>query len=441
MHSSLINRAGIPGFSIFSNFFLAWSSWKSAIQVLFIATILASVSVALAGGDWHASAYLFVWAFSAWFVGFLLGLIFAIPRARQRQPEGEGSGYLVNNNLVDISDWLTKIIAGLGLVHLHEARPFLGHLGRYIAQGGASRGFVVDAGLGLAVVVGFIALGFLSGYIGTRLNLQALFAHADHEVTNLAQTPQGAQVAKAQLSNAGDITAARATGVDTDAIKVAAMPLEGLVSANDVGLWARAQLQIGNFPAAIAGYNRALSLSPDNPQYLAELGLAYSNLGQYPEAQRHLQRAKGLLRTEADPVLWRNICQWLTFVLLYLPDGADRAREEGEAYLAAPGTIPSEGILVNLACAYGQLLKGKLTNNESLTSLPKGSEEARFRDRALELIKTTLVLDPELRPFLRRLAGLDRAKEDGQSTQDDDLTVFIGHPSFQELMGEPRDFI
>ena len=72
-------------------------------------------------------------------VGFLLGFIFAIPRISQNQhhpaamgPHGpdrsrlepsEDSaklGVYPNSNLVEISDWLTKILVGVGLVQLNK---------------------------------------------------------------------------------------------------------------------------------------------------------------------------------------------------------------------------------------------------------------------------------------------------------------------------------
>ena len=67
------------------------------------------------------------------FVGGLLGFLFGIPRALQGDhPDGpraaDGSGrdglpaasYRANTNLEQISDWLTKILVGVGLVQIGE---------------------------------------------------------------------------------------------------------------------------------------------------------------------------------------------------------------------------------------------------------------------------------------------------------------------------------
>jgi len=50
-------------------------------------------------------------------VGVILGFLFGLPKVVDRQPAG--SPLLKSNtNLDEISDWLTKILVGLGLVQL-----------------------------------------------------------------------------------------------------------------------------------------------------------------------------------------------------------------------------------------------------------------------------------------------------------------------------------
>ncbi len=82
--------------------------------------------------------------------GFLLGFIFAIPRADdkrsktapvapgdaiERDSSAQSAPVLRNGNLVEISDWLTKIILGVGLVELHSITDRLGKLSYYLAPG------------------------------------------------------------------------------------------------------------------------------------------------------------------------------------------------------------------------------------------------------------------------------------------------------------------
>src|SRR6267142_3576429 len=69
------------------------------------------------------------------FVGGLIGFLFAIPRSRQDQltvqaqptstPDADTarqrlSDYAANTNLEQISDWLTKILVGIGLVQFGD---------------------------------------------------------------------------------------------------------------------------------------------------------------------------------------------------------------------------------------------------------------------------------------------------------------------------------
>jgi hypothetical protein len=75
---------------------------------------------------------------AALMVGALLGFLFGVPRTLQgeRPPDvleepGEGgrpAEYRVNTNLEQISDWLTKILVGVGLVQLGSIIDAFGDL-------------------------------------------------------------------------------------------------------------------------------------------------------------------------------------------------------------------------------------------------------------------------------------------------------------------------
>jgi hypothetical protein len=136
-----------------------------------------------------------VTACAASVVGTLLGFIFAIPRAQPREPrEGAPSEPApangaapaatrtsravlgVNTNLEEISDWLTKIIVGMGLVNLEKIPAQLRGLGAYF---GASFGDLPGReSLALALLLLFGTSGFLMGYLLTRLYLAGAFSRA-----------------------------------------------------------------------------------------------------------------------------------------------------------------------------------------------------------------------------------------------------------------------
>src|SRR5215204_5036319 len=62
-----------------------------------------------------------LWAASTWVSGGFLGFLFAIPQSASRNAGdvfSSSAAYRSNSNLEEISDWLTKILVGLGLVQL-----------------------------------------------------------------------------------------------------------------------------------------------------------------------------------------------------------------------------------------------------------------------------------------------------------------------------------
>jgi hypothetical protein len=97
--------------------------------------------------------------------------------------QGSRSGYRVNTNLEQISDWLTKILVGVGLTQIPRIGDAAGQL---IASLGAGVGAVP----GQAVIIGgilvyFLASGFLGGYFLTRTVLTRAFTLSDAEMLSL----------------------------------------------------------------------------------------------------------------------------------------------------------------------------------------------------------------------------------------------------------------
>jgi hypothetical protein len=151
-------------------------------------------------------------ACAAFLIGTLVGLVLAIPRVvssgvygyqtsiqginrlSNQEPDsaspadaeaervavagGQGPGQrdvprlLPSTNLAEISDWLTKLLLGAGLVSLTHLGQPLGELidtvarglGGATASGGVTESAVVIAG---AILVTYVVLGFLGGYLTT----------------------------------------------------------------------------------------------------------------------------------------------------------------------------------------------------------------------------------------------------------------------------------
>jgi hypothetical protein len=106
-------------------------------------------------------------------LGGLVGFLFGLPHSGQTTDPNTGSGSSpsrINTNLDQVSDWLTKLLLGVGLVQLGRAPRALGRLATNLARGlGDIPG--VSGQFGLALVFYFGICGFLMGYVWARLVL------------------------------------------------------------------------------------------------------------------------------------------------------------------------------------------------------------------------------------------------------------------------------
>ena len=88
------------------------------------------------------------------------------------QEQREAPSFLPSTNLAEISDWLTKLLLGAGLVELTRLGQPLSELidnvarglGGATTSGGVTESAVVIAG---GILITYVALGFLGGYLTT----------------------------------------------------------------------------------------------------------------------------------------------------------------------------------------------------------------------------------------------------------------------------------
>lgn len=129
-------------------------------------------------------------------IGWAIGFIFGVPRTHS----GDTT---TNTNLEQISDWLTKVLVGVGLTQLQKIPVQLGILASYIAKDYGPSGSNVFA---LSMVLYFSAVGFLTGYLLTRLALQPDFAKVDSQDAGAVQVNAGAaQINVEQPRPPGDV--------------------------------------------------------------------------------------------------------------------------------------------------------------------------------------------------------------------------------------------
>jgi hypothetical protein len=145
-----------------------------------IAVICYSASGDIAGGSTFLSvlAVGLAAASAALVAGALLGFLFGLPRTLERSDSK--ARLAPNTNLDQISDWLTKILVGLGLVQLGKVTHGVGTIARSLAPGlGNGPGAKAFASTLLIYSAGD---GFLLGYIWTRVDLSRRFRQAAEDL-------------------------------------------------------------------------------------------------------------------------------------------------------------------------------------------------------------------------------------------------------------------
>ncbi|MBV7530777.1 hypothetical protein [Chitinophaga sp. sic0106] len=135
--------------------------------------------------------------------GMGIGFLFGIPKILQANGQATGAdvtdGYhmQVNTNLTDISDWLTKIIVGLGLVQLGHIAEYVKKIATAMSKGICAGNEATSLAFSYSIIIGYFIAGFLFGYLMTRLFLSKAFSRADQEA--MQQLTAGQEALQAQL--------------------------------------------------------------------------------------------------------------------------------------------------------------------------------------------------------------------------------------------------
>lgn len=179
--------------------------WISVLATVVAVGMIAIGLFSWQAADWPASrsmaAVAAMLSGAALFAGGLVGFLFGIPRRVQRSQEAEGADrslYGANTNLEQISDWLTKILVGVGLTQIGEIGGALGTLGAWAGKGlgGDDRGSAFAVGL----VVYFAIAGFLIAYLWTRIRLSQELTEAEEERRRLNDLERQTQADIAALA-------------------------------------------------------------------------------------------------------------------------------------------------------------------------------------------------------------------------------------------------
>jgi hypothetical protein len=173
-------------------------------------------------------------------VGVFLGFLFGIPRSLQAEgppliDQNQSAEmkqevqklriqYRANTNLEQISDWLTKILVGVGLTQLVAIPDLSTRVGSYF--GGAIGQPEGASQIAISIIILFSVCGFLFGYLWTRLFLGGELARADLN----AVTEQVREVVEEQgLIDAKAIGLANQFLSATDPSKISLDALKGAI--------------------------------------------------------------------------------------------------------------------------------------------------------------------------------------------------------------------
>jgi hypothetical protein len=127
---------------------------------------------------------------AALLAGVLLGFVFGIPRQLQLEEskvvasadQASSSSvsarvrYQGNTNLEQISDWLTKILVGVGLTQIGQVPTVYGQIATFF---GPAIGGEIGGTVAVCLTIFFPIIGFMIGYLWTRLYLGEELVLAD----------------------------------------------------------------------------------------------------------------------------------------------------------------------------------------------------------------------------------------------------------------------
>lgn len=384
-------------------------------------------------------------------VGGLLGFLFGIPRLLQRMPQvepvaasplsigneklagpasetGQLSRFAGNTNLEDISDWLTKIIVGLGLTQAHNIyKAFVDAQSQFATSAmgdtaGASAMFA-------AIVLSGLVAGFLFFYLETRTRLTILLASADHFERNLSPAHKALAYTVHTVEKDALLDKVRITrespdaGTPTDMDRqIARVPFSELRTVGEFTAWGAAQERIGNAAEAERAFQAALALDGENPKIYLALASVRQRRGESEQAAKVLTDATEKFSDNAA-VLKDTL---LTALYVPPPTGYTTALAAADQLRRNfPESMDDPQVQLWIAAANGQ----------KFANLKDGPERETARTAALEAVRRVIALSPDPESRVRiTLRKIFNPAAEGSNPTENDLEVFKDDPAFQELI-------
>ncbi len=342
-----------------------------------------------------------------------------------------------NSNLEEVSDWITKIVVGLGLVQLSQISVFYDWYGKQLLDvtGSSNSGFIsIFHFIVFMVTMAAAVFGFIFGYIETRTRIASLLNDAE---TQLAE-PEPQLVRKvyamdqfehinpqsSRLVTESGLQPVPPTKEDEQLLK---LPPSAFRNAESLTARAVALARAGQLSVAEQTWRQVLESPGGN------VVSSYKRMADVIFALSRPRDAVSLL-TDARRLFARDygVLRRILFYSLYVaaPEGfSDAIKAADEIREKFPSQAQKEVMIqVWTASAHGQRLawlerRGVDTSNDPSRELAKAA------------IKLVIKLQPDAnaatRVLMRQL--LDPAKYNGNEI-DNDLAVFKSDPEISSLI-------
>ena len=159
-------KAGMPASATRWDF--RWFWVVVVLCVIGVGSTLIYTSQVPNGVRWSVFGTVLALSAAAFLMGGVLGFLFGIPHtARDSASSASEAQYRGNTNLEQVSDWLTKIIVGVGLVQIGRALPALSKLASDLKA--PLGGQASSAAFGLGTAISYALLGFFFVYLWSRV--------------------------------------------------------------------------------------------------------------------------------------------------------------------------------------------------------------------------------------------------------------------------------
>lgn len=169
-----------PGRSVLRLLAFVWGM----VGLGLLSLLVPALALAIGGGFLQALYAIGVGLFlagAATATGSLFGFLFGVPKSAPTMGAGavsnpaEETRYVPNTSLETISDWLTKVIVGIGLVEYQAAVNLIARVGR---SAGTAMGGTDDAIWGViatSLLVHNLLMGFFQGFLVAYIYLPKVF--------------------------------------------------------------------------------------------------------------------------------------------------------------------------------------------------------------------------------------------------------------------------